>query len=349
MHLLRCLGVGVVTAAALACCGPKYTGPKLDRATVAAERERQHELYRLQFINEYRRVTRTAWPILVAGAELCAERSDVALRLPFDLGSAAWLVRESRRVAPNLAVGEDAMVVAAFEPTAPGGVRDGDIILAVNGVAAPRGATAAKESEQLILAASGTATKPVQLRVRRGGEIAETEVQPSRACSYAVDIKDKREVNAYADGKRVVVMTELLRYLPDDGDLAVILGHEIGHNVRGHVSARKTNVLIGRLLAGGIALPAPAWNANDRQWAMLNSQGFEKEADYVGLYLTARAGYPVDDAPNVWRRMPMQNPGAIDLATTHPSTPERFLALQATVTEIKRKQVAGEKLLPEEH
>jgi predicted Zn-dependent protease len=79
------------------------------------------------------------------------------------------------------------------------------------------------------------------------------------------------------------------------------------------------------------------------------SQDFESEADYVGLYVVARAGMPIDNAPRFWRRMGSQvAPGAISHGTTHPPTAQRFVALEAAVAEIKAKQAAGQPLLPNE-
>jgi predicted Zn-dependent protease len=82
----------------------------------------------------------------------------------------------------------------------------------------------------------------------------------------------------------------------------------------------------------------------------VNSQArdFEREADYVGLYLTARAGIPIDDAPKFWRRMAVANPASTKggFLASHPPAAERFLALEATVAEIKSKLATGEPLLP---
>ena len=81
----------------------------------------------------------------------------------------------------------------------------------------------------------------------------------------------------------------------------------------------------------------------------LFSQLFEAEADYVGLYLVARAGYMVKDAPKFWRRMGIAHPASIhsNHAASHPGTPEWFVALEQTVVEILEKRVVGKKLLPE--
>ena len=77
------------------------------------------------------------------------------------------------------------------------------------------------------------------------------------------------------------------------------------------------------------------------------SVDFEQEADYVGLYLARRGGYSINNAADFWRRAAVEKiPEAITLSTTHPSTPERFVALNKTIREIQAKQAAGQPLVP---
>ena len=78
-----------------------------------------------------------------------------------------------------------------------------------------------------------------------------------------------------------------------------------------------------------------------------NSQGFELEADYVGVYLMALTGLEIETSPDFWRRMATRNPGSIDYAYTHPTAPERFLSMEKVVVEIQEKQSRGEVLKPE--
>jgi hypothetical protein len=42
---------------------------------------------------------------------------------------------------------------------------------------------------------------------------------------------------------------------------------------------------------------------------MTFSQDFEREADYVGMYLLARSGRQVAGAAGFWRRMAQESPG----------------------------------------
>ena len=76
------------------------------------------------------------------------------------------------------------------------------------------------------------------------------------------------------------------------------------------------------------------------------SQDFEAEADYVGVYLMARGGYDIGLAPNFWRRMAVIHPASIKTnhSSTHPSAPERFVALESAVgrfTPNSRRPTAG--------
>jgi predicted Zn-dependent protease len=79
------------------------------------------------------------------------------------------------------------------------------------------------------------------------------------------------------------------------------------------------------------------------------SKEFETEADYVGLYLVARAGKDYRQAAPFWRRMAAEHPDSIQdsFLATHPSAPERFISLEHTAKEIVAKASSGKKLLPE--
>jgi len=77
------------------------------------------------------------------------------------------------------------------------------------------------------------------------------------------------------------------------------------------------------------------------------SVAFEREADYVGAYYAARAGYDLAGAEEFWRSYSLESPDSIRLATTHPVTPVRFVQIQKVVAEIADKQRRNEPLIPE--
>jgi predicted Zn-dependent protease len=77
------------------------------------------------------------------------------------------------------------------------------------------------------------------------------------------------------------------------------------------------------------------------------SVAFEKEADYVGLYIFARTGYDPNNAIEFWRKMSLANESAIDMGVTHPTNPERFIAMKKTIAEINYKHQTGQSLVPQ--
>ena len=66
------------------------------------------------------------------------------------------------------------------------------------------------------------------------------------------------------------------------------------------------------------------------------------------MYILAHANYEIEEVPDFWRKMAITHPGNIKTnhSATHPSTPERFLALEHTVTEIDAKKAAGVEVRP---
>ena len=47
------------------------------------------------------------------------------------------------------------------------------------------------------------------------------------------------------------------------------------------------------------------------------SVAFEREADYVGAYYAARAGYELTGSEEIWRTFSLENPDSIRLTTDH--------------------------------
>ncbi len=115
----------------------------------------------------------------------------------------------------------------------------------------------------------------------------------------------------------VSVSTALARYAASDEDLALVIGHEMAHNVLRHSEKRA-----GR------------------------PRSRERAADHAGLYLTARAGYDIGGADAFWRRFGDDNWRARLGVLTHPSPTARSKAIAETAAEIARKRAAGEPLVP---
>lgn len=188
-------------------------------------------------------------------------------------------------------------------------------------------------------------------------------VPDPRSCAYGIRVKRSRNgegtdtLNAYADGEQIYITSAMVRFADDDDQLAFIIAHEFAHNLMGHIDAKKQNLLVGMLIgaAADAVLASQGYNSGSASFmkagaesgALVYSPEFEQEADYIGLYLMARAGYDFEDAPYFWRRMSVENQEAIYFTTTHPSNAERFVLMKKYIAEIKAKKAAGRPLFPE--
>ena len=289
-----------------------------------------------------RRVADVAWRIVTANAELC---SDVKPQLGLVLQSALeYSPRLRPMVTQTFHIDDHAAIeaVAAASPAAQAGLRVDDILVAVNGEAlatgAPpppsgadeRAATRAPVDQAEAAIAAALAKGPATLRVQRGAQMIDVTLTPQPGCAYDAQVLPGSDLNASADGRHVFISAAFVDYATSDDMLALVLGHEFAHDVLHH-HQREDEKSPARAVLGGLG-SSPA-----------SHMVAEKEADYVGLYLTARAGYDISQAPEFHRRFPAV---AGDLGFSHPGNDERAAAVAATRDEITAKRQRGEPLVP---
>ncbi len=175
-------------------------------------------------------------------------------------------------------------------------------------------------------------------------------------CPYTYQLdKDDAPLNAYADGSQIVVAPAMIAFTQSPDELGVVLGHELAHNILKHPAKAQQNGMLGGLAgtALGAAAQAYGYNLGDlggmgQQLAVGHySQDFERDADYLGIYITYAAGYNVDVAPTFWQRMSVADPDGIYSASSHPTNPERAVLLRKAIAEIRAKVAAGQPLVPE--
>jgi Zn-dependent protease with chaperone function len=284
------------------------------------------------------RLFQVSYPLLRAAQEFCTDSAIYGIGL-FALnrhtmgayGNVAW----------QYGIGDQMRVLAAVPdgPAYRAGFTAGDVLLTVNGEPAPTTA-AATRAFALRMAHLSRTGEPVALSVRRDKQTISATVQPERLCGYQVQVTEVPQVNARTDGRRSILITRgMLDFANTDAELALVVAHEISHNAMGHLNARTQ--LMRSLAAAGRTTAAGSANGMTPAF----SQSLEMEADHMGLYIVARAGISVEDAPRFVERLGATAGGNAQ-ARTHPASDARVAALNRTVLEIENKRAAGLPLTP---
>ena len=158
--------------------------------------------------------------------------------------------------------------------------------------------------------------------------------EAGRALPWEVSVVRDSQVNAFClPGGKMVVYTGILPIAQSEAGLATVLGHEMGHATSRHGSQRllESNVA-STLMTGAQASLAFGDMDSARKMEVIAALGagakfgvllpfsrkHESEADEVGLYYMARAGYEPHEALAFWQRM--------EQSSTAGSQPPQFLS-----------------------
>ena len=352
----------LMAALVTACAGPVSNRIKIDDAALAAEAMKQRQAAVRANIRDLRRSEEVGARVLTGAAPLCGKR------IKRYLGIAFWNSHDVRQMyaddkwyrATVSAFGLDGRLrlldATRGSPAAQAGLAPGDVLVAVNGRAVATGKDAAKKFAIRVDAAIKENPAAISIEIQRDGKNRIAMLRTVPACDYQLVLDNKDVINAFADGKRIIVSRRMLEFARTDDELAVIYGHELAHNFLGHVEKLRVNALGGTVLgtildalaaAGGVNTGKQFGNLGGKLGALVYSQDFEAEADMVGLYAMALAGYDIRIAPDFWRRMGVKTQKSIDYGVSHPTAPERTLALEKIADEIARKRKNGEPLTPD--
>jgi predicted Zn-dependent protease len=170
-------------------------------------------------------------------------------------------------------------------------------------------------------------------------------------------LRDDNMVNAAASrGNNIFVWTGMLREVQNDGELAVVISHEMSHVLAEHViptQAEQAN----RLIAGLSATAARAATARSSMAQVAGlaqalvgqtvsglivypeAQRIEIEADIIGLHLLAESGINPIYAIDFWQRAAeRQRAGRLSqFLSTHPSSEARLEQLHQNLASASQR------------
>ena len=156
--------------------------------------------------------------------------------------------------------------------------------------------------------------------------------------NWRVVVVKANQKNAFVmpNGK-IVVFTGILQVAKTDAGLAAVLGHEVGHVAARHQAERVSHFLLVQMGLTAVDAALAANNSRYRggigaalglgaQFGVILpfSRLHESEADHIGLFYMAKAGYNPTEAVGLWGRMEeAEEKGPWEFASTHPSPATR--------------------------
>lgn len=194
--------------------------------------------------------------------------------------------------------------------------------------------------------------KRVGTRIQRAVEQYFVELgQPNYLNSYKWEFNliDDEVVNAWCmPGGKVAFYTGIMPICKTEEGVAVVMGHEVAHAIANHGRERISQQYAAQagltavsliLTGGGGASTIPpevimqGAGAATSLGILAFSRKHESEADKLGLYFMAMAGYDPQEAPTFWERMSSNSGGEAppEFMSTHPSHETRISDLKANM------------------
>ena len=173
-----------------------------------------------------------------------------------------------------------------------------------------------------------------------------------------------KEVNAFCMPSGNIVFYEgILQYANTPDYIAVVMGHEMAHAIAKHGNERMSQQAALNVLgsAAGEVIGSTKGTAAKKLFMagfgmgsqvgilLPYSRKHEYEADRIGLYLMAIAGYDIEAAPKFWEKMASkdevsskdetsgkENSSQNDFFSTHPCDSKRIEALREALPEARK-------------
>lgn len=293
-----------------------------------------------KWVDQQNRIYRVAAPLLINNTELCPRH--VKPILGFTAKNRYSFSREFIDAAQSsLGLGEELRVMNVLPGSgaAQAGLREGDVLAAVEIEPAPQG----PDAEHMAAALIGEEMQgrdSLHLTVMRAGERMAFDVPLTPACAMALDLGNTEDARSFSDGRRVMVTRGMLDFAQSDDELAYALAREIARNEVTPEARPAMAELIDHLHT----IDARTASGDAPAAAQDSYSASDDSADKLAIYLLARAGYDIDGFQSFWERL--ESAGQPDL---HPATTvasARMPTVDQTIREVKTKKEDGLPLLP---
>jgi Zn-dependent protease with chaperone function len=214
------------------------------------------------------------------------------------------------------------MAVVSSRPAQRSGLQAQDQLVSVNGRALSVAKASARSTNKAVafaqnILAEEMAKGEVKLRISRGGELYDLQFTADIGCASDVELLAGGGANAWADGTRVVVGDGLIAHCRTDSDLALVIAHELAHNLLRH-SERLSAAGSGRRGLQMTGTPSA------------ERQETEEKADRLGVRMATAAAYDLSGALSFVTAL-MRTDDEGNMGGTHPSSARRLALLSAEI------------------
>lgn len=294
------------------------------------------------------RLYRVTAPILVNNTELC--KGNARNLLGFSAKNKYSYSVELAAAAESLLALDERLQIMAVLPGGgadKAGVRRGDKLLAVEDSSIPTGLNAERQAASILLPLMKNRSTVKLTVLRKDAEIPMT-VPLTYACAFGVELGNADHVNAYNDGRRVLITRGMMSFVQSDAELAYILAKEMAHNSLRHASKQQAVGTVSAIIENLVRIQPDLSSMAGSAGVKTMPQHLETEADKLALYMLARAGYSIDGVARFWQRLATRYPATVlnSYTAIHPVTAQRLSAIEKAVAEIKNKQASQRPLLP---
>ncbi|WP_299650005.1 M48 family metalloprotease [Sphingomonas bacterium] len=262
------------------------------------------------------RVATVAYRLSVAGAALC--RSATVPQSGIVLHSAVqYGLSDAAAAAHGIGDRPTVLGVVAGSPADRAGLSAQDEVLAIDD--APAG-TSVNAAKTLLADALGRGVAWLLVAGPSGRRQIRFHAAPG--CPTDVEVLTNPRINAWADGARVTITTGIVQATRSDDELAIVIAHEMAHNILRHCAPS------GAEGAASALLPAARSGG-----AALAMRAMEEQADRFAVGITEAAGYDLAPAVPFLRRLLAETGIAKHAADTHPSGDRRVALLTAAIAQ----------------
>jgi hypothetical protein len=280
------------------------------------------------------RVAAVAYRLATGGAKECPASYPLTGMLLHHLAEYDDKGRRIQIERYRLDRGPGVLTVLADSPADRAGLVAGDVLLSVNGAAFADPVAMAAESSprnwrRMVQASEHQLEQalrqgPAHLKVLRHGRELDLSLGSVPGCPLRVRLAYDRQLNAFAKDGYVVLTTAILDLVRNDDEMAIVIGHELAHNLLGH-KERLEAMKVPTGLLRGFGKNAARVKAT------------EAEADRLGLRLSWAAGYDPRAAIGFWDRFYKVVPSGLPIFQTHPGLSARKRLVEEVVADLGRQ------------